>query len=303
MAHSRSDSILILLALGAALSSVAVAAPLHPASVLTRREDYRDLGDNDLSSCPFDNHAAGASGCTTPDLSQLLPESLSSRKDNEPDDDVHHLFFPSSSGTLPLPTPVTAHAVVLEQRAGDAPPLSADELRALPDVKRILHELGPEQEWTSSNVIHHLRQLRNWKADMEDADGDLNVFDRTRSGQIYSGLVMEIRATMDQPSKFDDYSLWHDVTTELLEAPRTKRAKQKAASLWMQPKSSSRGIAALTTSGGDKWRFSQSAFYVQTVQPLIRSLAREPEVQEALYHLIDEDLAKVAERSESVRRQ
>ncbi|KAJ3754943.1 hypothetical protein EV360DRAFT_73285 [Lentinula raphanica] len=297
MAHSRSDSILILLALGAALSSVAVAAPLHPASVLTRRENHRDLGDNDLSSCPFDNHAAGA-GCTTPDLSQLLPESLSSRKDNEPDDDVHHLFFPSSSGTLPLPTPVTAHAVVLEQRAGDAPPLSADELRALPDVKKILHELGPEQEWTSTNVIHHLRELRNWKADMEDADGDLNVFVRTtRSGQIYSGLVMEIRASMDRPSQFGDQSLWKDITQELWEvSPTTKRAND----LWETLKSSHRGATALTVSGGNEQRFRQSAFYERTVKPLIQErFANEPKVREALDKLIDEALAEVAKRRQA----
>ncbi|KAJ3739365.1 hypothetical protein EV360DRAFT_90475 [Lentinula raphanica] len=138
MAHSRSNSnlnpILIILALGTALSSVALAAPLHPdpgstLSVMTRREledHFADRVDNDFSSsssgCSFATHAplARLAGCSTIDCSQMLPESLSSREDdvNEPDD-VHRLIFPSSSSGHPvrLPTPgLTARGVILQQQ-------------------------------------------------------------------------------------------------------------------------------------------------------------------------------------------
>ncbi|KAJ3834407.1 hypothetical protein F5878DRAFT_630549 [Lentinula raphanica] len=202
MAHSRSDSILILLALGAALSSIAVATPLHPAPLLTRREDHRDLGDDDLLSCPFDNHAAVA-GCSTPDLSRLLPESLSSREDNEPDGNVHHLILHSSSaGPLPLPTPVTTHVVVLEQRADNSqagPSTAATSTQDVSaSVEKIIVNLGTDKsQWTVDAVYIQLLRLESWYPDLTSANGEMSTFSTTTAGQIYANLVSEIQRRVE----------------------------------------------------------------------------------------------------------
>ncbi|KAJ3718192.1 hypothetical protein C8R42DRAFT_644058 [Lentinula raphanica] len=129
--HSNSNPIFIILTLGTALSSIALAAPLHPdpgstLSVMMRREledHFAGIDNNFLSSsCSFATHAplARLAGCLAIDCSQMLPESLLGREDdvNEPDD-VHRLIFPSSSSghPMPLPTPgLTARGVMIQQQ-------------------------------------------------------------------------------------------------------------------------------------------------------------------------------------------
>ncbi|KAJ3974246.1 hypothetical protein EV361DRAFT_665039 [Lentinula raphanica] len=246
MAHSRSrsDSIFILLALGAALSSVAVAAPLHPASVLTRREDRRGLDDNDLLSFPFDNRAVGA-GCSTPDLSQTLPENLSSREDNEPDDNVHHLIFRSSSshGPLPLPTPVgTARsAMVLEVRRD---PKEAQAALISREVYRSMIALGPPRGWTAASVHYRLSKLISWTPDLIAADGDMNQFYKTTSGIIYEQLLSVIMTTTDD--HFNDKALWVRVHRSMMQvSPSMARAKKIWDSELMQSPDTKLGRAYL----------------------------------------------------------
>ncbi|KAJ3772510.1 hypothetical protein FB446DRAFT_48272 [Lentinula raphanica] len=252
MAHSRSrsDSIFILLALGAALSSIAVAAPLHPASVLTRREDRRDLDDNDLLSFPFDNRAIGA-GCSTPDLSQTLPENLSSREDNEPDDNVHHLIFRSSSshGPLPLPTPVgTARsAMVLEVRRD---PKEAQAALISREVYRSMIALGPPRGWTAASVHYRLSKLISWTPDLIAADGDMNRFYKTTSGIIYEQLLSVIMTTTDD--HFNDKALWVRVHRSMMQvSPSMARAKKIWDSELMQ---SPGALVDLTSSAGPDLR-------------------------------------------------
>ncbi|KAJ3730458.1 hypothetical protein C8R42DRAFT_8053 [Lentinula raphanica] len=224
MAHSRSrsDSILILLALGAALSSIAVAAPLHPASVLTRREDHRDLGDNDLFSCPFDNHAAGA-GCSTPDLSQLLPEGLSTSREDDPNS-VHRLIFHSSSS--PLPGSVTARAVVLGARADNALSAVASAQEIHEAVQKILSNLEKSKKYTVDKVYSELQNLPSWIPDLLKVDGDSRKdFYETISGKIYDQLVKELREK--RHGTFVDKVLWIKVDEQMQRvSPSMARAKE-----------------------------------------------------------------------------
>ncbi|KAJ3974920.1 hypothetical protein EV361DRAFT_586869 [Lentinula raphanica] len=247
--HSNSNPILIILALGTALSSIALAAPLHPdpgstLSVMMRREleDHFAGIDNDFlsSSCSFATHAplARLAGCSTIDRSQMPPESLSSREDdvNEPDD-VHRLIFPSSSSSrpVPLPTPgLTARGVILQkqpdasQQAGDggssAAPAADANPESPPSQDAIVSEtvLGRDKPlWTVDTVYIELKRLKSWYPDMYKADGNMDRFRVSTSGQIYTKLVEEIRKL---DAKFNFRWLSRSLRGQLLSVYRISQA-------------------------------------------------------------------------------
>ncbi|KAJ3972364.1 hypothetical protein EV361DRAFT_145177 [Lentinula raphanica] len=268
MAHRRRySSMRLLLVLGPALFSIAVAAPLLPPAPVVTGPCQNGSGNTDLLPCSIDSHTNPEAGATTQDLSQTLPDGLPSSDDDDPGN-VHRLSSRSSPHPPPLspspPVPAIARPVVLEEREDnpgpqlDHPPAAAGVARpstpSPSDVQEIIWDLGHDMsKWTVNNVYRRLTKLKTWKPDMINADGDWNVFYETTSGKMYDALVTEIQMR----TAFDHQELWVWVGSDL----RRFKPDAIAERLWNSLVKEGNGFADLSSCRGDMKCFQETNLY------------------------------------------
>ncbi|KAJ3756407.1 hypothetical protein EV360DRAFT_84993 [Lentinula raphanica] len=281
MAHRRRySSMRLLLVLGPALFSIAVAAPLLPPAPVVTGPCPNGSGNTDLLPCSIDSHTNPEAGATTQDLSQTLPDGLPSSDDDDPGN-VHRLSSRSSPHPLPLHLPVstTAHSVVLEERADKpgpqhAPPVASANAFTPQAVQNMIYDIGGDMsQWTVFKVYQRLRKLKTWKPDMIDADGNwIKFYETTTSGKMYDALVNKM---LKERTKFDYKELWVRVGSDL----RRFKPDAIAERLWNSLVKEGNGFSDLSSCRGDMKCFQETNLYHRYSEVMWH---QPPKVAEAL---------------------